>query len=464
MEYASTRGAREDLPDLESVLLGGLARDGGLHMPKSWPRHSADELRAMAKLPYEILAFRIMRPFLGGAPGEREFAEALGHAYATFDAQERVPMAPMGPNRWLLELHHGPTLSFKDVAMQLIARLLDRALARRGQRAAMICATSGDTGSAAVEAFRGRERISAWVLYPEGRVSDVQRRQMTAPSGANAHAIAVRGDFDDCQALVKAAFNDHAFRDACNLVAVNSINWGRILAQSVYYFHSGLRAGAAERPVTFVVPSGNFGNAFAGYAASRMGLPVRRIVVAANRNDILHRIVSTGRGERAPVVPTDSPSMDIQAASNFERILYELSDGDAGRVRSWMEAFDRDGVLELGEAAHRRLREGFDSGAATDADCAETMRDLSERHGLTVDPHTATAAFACRACVPAEEPAVILSTAHPAKFPEAVERATGRRPPVPARLEAVLAAPERREVLDDDYAALRARMQEGGIG
>ena len=464
MEYLSTRGLAAGLSDLESVLLGGLARDGGLHMPATWPTFSAAELWSMADQPYEIVAFRVIRPFLGGAPGERELSDALGDAYASFDTRERVPLVRMGERRWLLELHHGPTLSFKDIAMQLISRLLDAALARRSGRAAMICATSGDTGSAAIEAFRGRERIAAWVLYPEGRVSDVQRRQMTAPAGRNAHALAVRGDFDDCQALVKTAFNDHAFRDSQNLVAVNSINWGRIIAQSAYYFHAGLRAGALERPVSFVVPSGNFGNAFAGYAAARMGLPVERIVIAANCNDILHRIISSGRGVREPVVPTDSPSMDIQAASNFERILFDLSDGDARQVRAWTEGFARNGILELGEPQHARLRKHFDSASASDEECCAEMRGAFERHGLAIDPHTATAFRAAERCVAPGSPAVILATAHPAKFPEAVERAVGTRPAVPPRLEAVLAAQECLEVVDNDYAALKARMQQGDKG
>ena len=464
MEYVSTRGAAAGLPDFEAVLLGGLARDGGLHMPDTWPRFSTAELRQMGRLSYEDLAFRVIRPFLGGAPGEQELGDALDAAYATFDAPERVPLIAMGSSRWLLELHHGPTLSFKDVAMQLISRLLERALARRSMQAAMICATSGDTGSAAIEAFRGRERISAWVLYPEGRVSDVQRRQMTAPAGANAHALAVRGDFDDCQDLVKSAFNDHEFRDSQNLVAVNSINWGRILAQSAYYFFAGLRAGALERPVSFIVPSGNFGNAFAGYAAARMGLPVERIVIAANRNDILHRIISTGRGVRAPVVPTDSPSMDIQAASNFERILFEVSGRDADRVRLWMTGFAREGILDLERSEHGRLRDDFDSASASDDECRAAMREVYERWGLAIDPHTATAFCAAERCIAPGSLAVILATAHPAKFPEAVQRALGSRPPVPGRLREVLEAPETIEVLDNDYAALRARMQEGDTG
>ncbi len=464
MEYVSTRGAVAGLPDLEAVLLGGLARDGGLHMPATWPRFSAAELREMARQPYEELAFRVIRPFLGGAPGERELGDALEAAYASFDVPERIPLIPVGSGRWLLELHHGPTLSFKDVAMQLISRLLDRALARRSMQAAMICATSGDTGSAAIEAFRGRERISAWVLYPEGRVSEVQRRQMTAPAGANAHALAVRGDFDDCQALVKSAFNDHEFRDSQNLVAVNSINWGRILAQSAYYFFAGLRAGALERPVSFIVPSGNFGNAFAGYAAARMGLPVGRIVIAANCNDILHRIISTGRGVRAPVVPTDSPSMDIQAASNFERILFEVSGRDASRVRLWMNGFAREGILDLEHKELGRLRDDFDSASASDGECCAAMRDAYERWGLAIDPHTATAFLAAERCVAPDAPAVILATAHPAKFPDAVQRALGKRPSMPERLRDMLDAEERIEVLDNDYAALKARMQEGGKG
>ena len=463
VEYVSTRGTAEPLPDLESVLLGGLARDGGLHLPREWPVFPPAELRSMARLSWPELAHRVMRPFLGGAPGEDELGDALAAAAATFEGADPAPMVALGENRWLLELHHGPTLSFKDVAMQLLARLLDRALERRSARAAMLCATSGDTGSAAIEAFRGRSRISAWVLYPEGRVSGVQRRQMTVAAGDNAHAIAIRGDFDDCQALVKRAFNDHRFRDRQRLLAVNSINFGRILAQSVYYFHAGLRAGALDRPVTFLVPSGNFGNAFSGHAAARMGLPVARIVVAANRNDILHRIIATGRGDRRPVVATDSPSMDIQAASNFERALFDIADGDAGRVRGWMAEFADSGVLQLDPAAHARLAARFGSATASDEEGQAEIRRVRDRHGLVIDPHTATAFRAARDLAPGV-PAVLLATAHPAKFPAAMERATGGRVVPPERLRAVLAAPERREILDNDYAALTARMLQGGDG
>jgi len=463
VDYVSTRGAAESLPDLESVLLGGLAHDGGLHLPTSWPRFRPEELSAFASLSYEELAFRVLRPFLGGAPSEAELEQSLAAAYATFDSPVRTPLLSLADGRWLLELHHGPTLSFKDVAMQLIARLMDRALERRGLRGALLCATSGDTGSAAIAAFAERERISAWVLYPEGRVSDVQRRQMTAPGAANVHALAVRGDFDDCQALVKAAFNDRGFRERVNLLAVNSINWGRILAQAVYYFHAGLRVGALQTPVTFVVPSGNFGNAFSGHAAGRMGLPVERIIVASNRNDILHRIIVGGRGERRPAVPTESPSMDIQAASNFERVLFELCEGDAACVRARMKTFAENGVLQLDPAERRKLTRRFGSAVASDEDGRAAIRAVWKANGIVIDPHTAVAVHAAQACRrPAGGPEVVLSTAHAAKFPEAVTAASGFRPSVPDRLRRALSGSEERiERLERDEEILKQRILEG---
>lgn len=436
------------------MLLGGTAPDGGLWMPATWPELSAGEVRALAGLSYEETAQSVLRPFVEGVFNEDALREILADAYTGFSIPERVALRSLGRDRWLLELHHGPTLAFKDLAMQVLARMMERALARRGRRAVILGATSGDTGSAAIEAFRGLFGVEIFILFPEGRVSEVQRRQMTTPTDANVHAIAIRGDFDDAQRLVKALFADSEFRKRVELVAVNSINWVRIAVQAVYYFYAALRLGAPARRVAFCVPSGNFGDAFAGYAAGRMGLPVERLLVATNSNDILHRIIDSGRGERCAVTPTSSPSMDIQVASNFERALFEAAGGDGDAVRRQMEESAATGVLALRAGQRSWLGERFASARADEAETRAAMRRAREEHGILVDPHTAVGLHAADS-LEVEAPCAILATAHPAKFPSAVKEACGVEPPRPARLRAALAGEERVQVVDADATTIR---------
>ena len=459
MRYVSTRGQAPAL-GFEDAMLAGLARDGGLYVPESWPSLDAGTIANLAGEPYEAVAATVMMPFLGDAFTEAELSAALARAYACFTHPARAPLVQIGPADWLLELHHGPTLAFKDFAMQALGQLFQIALRRRGERITIVGATSGDTGSAAIEAFRGLDAVDVFILYPHGRVSEVQRRQMTTPVEANVHALAVDGDFDACQALVKAMFNDLAFRDAMRLAAVNSINWARILAQIVYYFTAGVALGAPARPVSFSVPTGNFGDVFAGHVARAMGLPVDRLVIATNANDILHRTLLTGRHDRAGVTATTSPSMDIEVSSNFERLLFELYDCDGAAVRQLMASL-KDGGFALRQGALAALRQGFASGRADDAEAAAEIRRVRAETGLVIDTHTATGVVAARAARgdPAV-PMVTLATAHPAKFPDAVEAACGLRPPLPPRMADLYDRPERIVRLPNDLIAVEAAIRE----
>ncbi|MEM7497509.1 MAG: threonine synthase [Pseudomonadota bacterium] len=443
MRYISTRGQAPVL-GFEDTLLAGLARDGGLYLPESYPTLSADEIRAMRGLPYEEVAFRVMWPFLGGAFGEGAFRGLIGSAYASFRHPARCPLVQTGPNDWILELHHGPTLAFKDFAMQLVAQMFEAVLEDRGSRTMIVCATSGDTGSAAMEAFRGLERVRVVVLYPHGRVSEVQRRQMTTPTEGNVHAFAVDGTFDDCQALVKAMFNDHGFRDEMHLGAVNSINWGRVLAQVVYYFAAAAALGAPDRVVDFSVPTGNFGDILAGDVARRMGLPVGRLVIATNENDILHRTLAEGIGAPEPVVPTIAPSMDIQVSSNFERLLFELYGRDGDAVAKAMADQKAGRALTLPQGALDELRRGFASDRASRAETIAVIRRLREETGLVIDPHTAIGVKAAETCRrDAATPMITLGTAHAAKFPEAVEEGAGVHPALPPHMADLFEREER---------------------
>jgi threonine synthase len=459
MRYVSTRGAAPVL-GFEDAMLAGLARDGGLYVPETWPSLDAATIAGFAGAPYETVAAAVMRPFLGDAFDDAELAGALERAYACFAHPARAPLTQIGPADWLLELHHGPTLAFKDFAMQALGQLFQLALARRGERITIIGATSGDTGSAAIEAFRGLDAVDVFILYPHGRVSEVQRRQMTTPVEANVHALAVDGDFDACQALVKAMFNDLPFRDAMRLAAVNSINWARILAQTVYYFTAAVALGAPARPVSFSVPTGNFGDVFAGHVARAMGLPVGRLVIATNANDILHRTLLTGRHDRAGVTPTTSPSMDIEVSSNFERLLFELYDRDGAATAALTEEL-KAGGFALRQGALAALREGFDSGRADDAAAAAEIRRVRAETGLVIDTHTATGLVAARANRgdPAT-PMVTLATAHAAKFPDAVEAACGVRPPLPPRMADLYDRAERIVRLPNDLAAVESAIRE----
>ena len=433
MQYVSTRGEAPAL-GFSDALLAGLARDGGLYVPRAWPEFSPAEIRAMRGLSYPRLAVRLLSPFLGREIPQPVFERIVAEAYGTFRHDAVCPLNQIGSNRFLLELFHGPTLAFKDVAMQLLARLMDHVLSERGERATVVGATSGDTGGAAIEAFGGRERTDIFILFPHGRVSPVQQRQMTTSAEKNVFALAVDGNFDDCQTLVKELFNDLPFRDRVRLSGVNSINWARIMAQIVYYFSSALSLGSPDRPVSFAVPTGNFGDVFAGYAAKRMGLPVERLVVATNDNDILARTLDTGRYQMSGVVETTSPSMDIQISSNFERLLFEAGGRDAAGIRRAFAGLKQSGAFTLDEATLMKIRDEFDAGRATVAEAADTIRETLHRNAYLLDPHTACAVHAAARFASAETPTVVLATAHPAKFPSAVEAACGVRPALPAWL------------------------------
>jgi threonine synthase len=450
--YISTRGEAPELGFCD-VMLTGLARDGGLYVPATWPQLSPDAIAGFFGRPYWEVAIEVIRPFVGGEISDAELGRMANEAYATFRHPAVVPLRQMAPHQFVLELFHGPTLAFKDVAMQLISRLMDHVLAQRGERTTIVVATSGDTGGAAVDAFAGLENVDLIVLFPHGRISEVQRRMMTTTGAANVHALAVEGNFDDCQALVKAMFNNHRFRDATSLSGVNSINWARIVAQVVYYFTSAVAVGAPARAVDFVVPTGNFGDIFAGYVAKRMGLPVRTLGIAANVNDILARTLKTGIYEVREVHATASPSMDIQISSNFERLLFEAGGRDAAGVRRLMDSLKQSGRFVLPDAALAAIREEFDAGRADETETAAAIRAAWREAGELVDPHTAVAlAVADRDTTDRTVPSIVLSTAHPAKFPDAVEAACGQRPQLPAWLDGLMTKSEHMKVMKNDQA------------
>ena len=454
--YVSTRGQAPEL-GFDEVLLAGLGRDGGLYLPAQWPTFDPAGWRALRGASYQDVAVALMAPFVAGAVSEDELRRLVDESYAGFRHPAVAPLKQIGDTDWLLELFHGPTLAFKDYALQLVGRLFDHVLQRRGRRIAILGATSGDTGSAAIEACRDRGAIDLFMLFPQGRISEVQRRQMTTVASANINAIAIEGTFDDCQDLVKALFNDHPFRDGVNLAAVNSINWARIMAQIVYYATAALSLGAPDRPVGFTVPSGNFGNIFAAYAARRMGLPIERLVVGSNRNDILTRFFETGSMTMGTVEPSLSPSMDIQVSSNFERLLFELFDRDAGALTRFMTAFRADGTAALATERLARARALFQAARVDDAQTKATIRDVLAATGELVDPHTAVglrAAMLCRG--DASVPMITLATAHPAKFPDAVHAATGIAPALPPHLAGIMTARERVTVLPNDPKAVAA--------
>ena len=454
MRYVSTRGEAPPLGFMD-VTLAGLARDGGLYVPENWPRLSAETIATFAGKPYAEVAVEVIRPFVGDTISEAELSRLAREAYGTFRHPAVVPVAQFGAGTFLLELFHGPTLAFKDVAMQLLARLMDHALAARGERATIVVATSGDTGGAAVEAFRGRERADLFVLFPQGRISDVQRRMMTTANDNNVHALAVEGTFDDCQALVKGLFNHHAFRDRVRLSGVNSINWARIVAQVVYYFTAAATLGAPHRKVSFTVPTGNFGDIFAGYVAARMGLPIDRLVIATNINDILTRTLATGTYDVREVVATSSPSMDIQVSSNFERLLFEATGRDAAAVRAMMASLAQSGRFSLSSEALSRIRALFNADRADEEETAATIRTALRETLRLIDPHTAVGlAVAEKETRDPAVPMIVLGTAHPAKFPEAVEAACGVRPGLPDWLSDLPERPERATAMPVDQAAI----------
>jgi threonine synthase len=425
-------------------------------VPESWPRLSASDIRALAGLAYPELAARVMAPFVGGAMAEDDFQALVEEAYAGFRHPAVAPLRQLEENLWLLELFYGPTLAFKDYALQVVGRLFDHVLTRRGQQVTIIAATSGDTGSAAIEACRDRDALEVFVLHPEGRVSEVQRRQMTTVASANVHNIAIKGSFDDCQDLVKAMFRDPDFRDETRLSAVNSINWARIVAQTAYYFAAAVALGAPERAVAFSVPTGNFGNVYAAYVAHEMGLPIARLVVANNRNDILARFFETGTMETAEVQPTLSPSMDIQVPSNFERLLFDLYDRDGPAVAELMHRFRADGRLAVDEPRWHGARELFGGWRVDDEGTLGAIAEVFERSGQLVDPHSAIGIASGRARRgDAAVPMVALATAHPAKFPAAVEKATGVRPALPPPLSDLFEREERFTTLPNELGRVR---------
>jgi threonine synthase len=460
LRYLGTRDprSRSQTFGFEEVLLGGLAGHGGLYVPERIPELDASFWRGCALLPYAELAARIIALFAGEAFPADALRALAAAAYRAFSHPAVAPLVQLDERLWLLELFHGPTLAFKDIALQLLARLFDAALARRRQRVTVVGATSGDTGSAAIAACRDREAIDIFILYPHCRISEVQRRQMTTVDAPNAHAVAIEGSFDDCQDLVKALFADTVLRQDLDLAAVNSINWARIAAQSVYYFAAGLALGAPGRPVSFSVPTGNFGNVYAGHLARRLGLPVERLVIGTNRNDSLARYFATGRMTIAAVEPSLSPSMDIQVPSNFERLLFELKGGDGAAVDAALAAFRSSGSLPEDDRAWRRARDLFSAHRVGDNLTMQTITETYSSTGVLIDPHTAVAVAAARKALAADGaggPIVALASAHPTKFPEAVERATGVRPALPPALADLFERRERIEVLPNDLGAVR---------
>ena len=460
MHHISTRGEARPLP-FTDALLAGLAPDGGLYVPERFPVIARDEIAGFAGRPYRQVAEAVpSRPVDGGLPAATP-AAGVAEADATLRHPAVCPLVQIGDNLFVLELFHGPTLAFKDVAMQLLGRLMNGALAARGRRATIVGATSGDTGSAAVAAFEGSGAIDLFVLYPHGRVSDVQRKQMTTSPSANVHAIAVEGSFDDCQAIVKGLFGDAAFRDEMGLAGVNSINWARVAAQAVYFFTAAVALGGPHRPVAFSVPTGNFGDVLAGWVAGRMGLPLDGLVVATNANDILVRTLATGRYEVASVVPTTSPSMDIQVSSNFERLLFDAYGRDPAPVRRAMASLKQSGGFPIEAGALAAIRRDFAAEAVTEDEVAAEIACADREAGYLLDPHTAVAVAAARRRLAARPgaPVVALSTAHPAKFPDAVERACGRRPALPPHLADLMDRPERVTVLPNATDAVAAFMR-----
>jgi len=457
MHYISTRGTAPVLR-FDEAMMTGLARDGGLYVPEAVPVMPQAEIAALAGLRYEETAFRVMRPFLGGTFADDEFRRLIATAYAGFGHAARAPLVQLDSNHFLLELFHGPTLAFKDFAMQLIGQLFQAALARSGERVTIVGATSGDTGSAAIEAFRGLTNVDVFILYPHGRVSEVQRRQMTTPVESNVHAIAMSGDFDDCQARVKDMFNDFTFRDEVRLAGVNSINWARVLAQVVYYVYAAVALGAPGRPVSFTVPTGNFGDIFAGSIARQMGLPIEKLVIATNQNDILDRAMRSGDYRTHGVRPSISPSMDIQVSSNFERALFDAYGRDGAAVAELMAEL-KQGGFHISPNAMTTLAAQFASGRCSEEETLDTIRRTFAETGEVLCPHSAVGVKV------AEEhlgtvPMITLATAHPAKFPDAVEAAIGQRPALPSRMADLFDRPERVTRAPDDLAALEALIRE----
>lgn len=461
MLHVSTRGEAPAL-GFSDALLAGLARDGGLYVPQTWPTLAPEAIQAFAGRRYADVAKAVLGPLVDGDIPEADLGRMIDQAYATFRHTATCPLTQLGDNLFVLELFHGPTLAFKDVAMQLLGRLMDHVLKARGARATIVGATSGDTGSAAVEAFKGLEQVDVFILYPHGRVSDVQRRQMTTVASPNVHALAVEGTFDDCQSMVKGMFNHGRFRDELQLSGVNSINWARVAAQAVYYFTAAVSLGSPYRPVSFSVPTGNFGDILAGWVAKKMGLPIERLMIGTNANDILARTLSSGAYEIKGVQPTASPSMDIQISSNFERLLFEAYGRDAGAIRRLMANLAQSKAFLVDAEPLARIRREFSAEAVDEANVAAEMAETFRSTGYVLDPHTAVGTRAARALLRErpEVPVVALSTAHPAKFPDAVERATGTRPALPPHMADLMERKESFTILPNDQGAVERFIRE----
>ena len=441
MKYVSTRGEAPVL-GFSDALLAGLARDGGLYLPESYPQFSAEDIRNLRGKSYVEIALAVLSPFVNGEIPAAEFEKMVRESYGSFRHDAVCPLVQTGANEYVLELFHGPTLAFKDVAMQLLSRMMDYTLAQRGQRATIVGATSGDTGGAAIEAFAGRDNTDIFILFPHGRVSPVQQRQMTSSAARNVHALSIDGNFDDCQNLVKGMFNDLNFRDTLSLSGVNSINWARIMPQIVYYFTSAISLGAPDRKMSFTVPTGNFGDIFAGFVAKQMGLPIDRLIIATNDNDILSRTIATGSYAMRGVEQTSSPSMDIQISSNFERLLFESYGRDAAAVRGLMRSLGQSGEFTIADAPLKTIREQFAAGRSTVAETAATIDSVLKQDGYLLDPHSAIGVKVARENADTASPMVVLATAHPAKFPDAVKDACGVSPALPAWLSDLM---ERKE-------------------
>jgi len=446
MQYISTRGPGEP-QSFTDVLLSGLAPDGGLYVPAQWPELTTDTLRSLKGKPYAETAFHVMKPFVGGSIGDNDFRAIIEQTYNTgnFDSIDIAPLVQIAPDLWLLELFHGSSYSFKDYALQLLGRLFDHVLAQQEKRITIVGATSGDTGSAAIAACRGRQNIDIFILHPRGRISEVQRRQMTTVRDSNIHNIALEGTFDDCQTLVKKLFADEKLRADVNMSAINSINWARIMAQIVYYVHASIALDGFAKPVSFTVPTGNFGNVFAAWAARRMGAPVGDLVIGSNRNDILTRFFESGEMKKSWVSPTLSPSMDIQISSNFERYLFELLGRDHAALKKCMDDFSKKKIFAVDESLMDEARADFFAYRCSDDQTIETMKKCRGEYGVMIDPHTAVGLHAGESHLSKNtdgRPMIVVSTAHPAKFPDAVKKATGFEPPVPASLADVMKKPE----------------------
>ena len=454
MKYISTRGEAPAL-EFEGALLAGLASDGGLYVPETWPQITVPEIANLTDKSYEEVAYRIMQPFINDAIPTDTLRTIIHDAYKDFRHAAIAPLKQLSHNEWLLELFHGPTLAFKDFALQVLGRLLDHALSKRQETITIVGATSGDTGSAAIAGCMGRDNMRVFILHPHGRVSDVQRRQMTTVEAGNVHNVAIKGTFDDCQNLVKALFGDQSFRKAQNLAAVNSINWARIMAQVVYYFTASIALGSPARAINFVVPTGNFGDIYAGYVAHNMGLPINKLIVATNCNDILARFFNHGDYSCRDVKATIAPSIDIQISSNFERLLFDLCDRDGATIRQKMQNFTNTGTLEIDDNVVQKAQKLFSAASLnTEAAIEATIKTIYRQTGELLDPHTAVGVGAGRT-LELDGSNIYLATAHPAKFPDAVKKATGVHPPLPPHLADLFDREERYEILENDLETVK---------